>query len=40
MAVDYSFLCGDDTVKTEDADFIASCQVNSSLHYTERKIIS
>ena len=32
MAVGYSFLCGDDIVKTEDADFIALCQLNSSLY--------
>ena len=40
MAVDYSFLRSDDIVKTEDTDFIASCQVNSSLHYAKRKAIS
>ena len=32
MAIGYSFLRGDDVVKTEDANFIASCQVSSSLH--------
>ena len=31
MAIGYSFLCGDLTVKTEDANFIALCQVSSSL---------
>ena len=32
IAIGYSFLHGDYIVKTEDANFIASCQVNSSLH--------
>ena len=32
MAVGYNFLHSDDIVKTEDADFITSCQVSSSLH--------
>ena len=31
MAIGYSFLRGND-VKMEDANFIASCQVSSSLH--------
>ena len=32
MAAGYSFLCGNDVVRTEDANFIALCQVSSSLH--------
>ena len=32
MAVSYSFLRGDKIVKTEDAKFIASSRVSSSLH--------
>ena len=31
MAIGYSFLYGDDIVKTEDTNFIASCQM-SFLH--------
>ena len=31
MAIGYSSLHGDDIVKTEDAEFITSCQVSSSL---------
>ena len=32
MAIGYSFLRGYNIVKTEDANFIALCQVSSSLH--------
>ena len=31
LAIGHSF-CGDEIVKTEDANFIASYQVSSSLH--------